>query len=219
MKKIEGIELVENNEQFVISDNFRHNALYEIGKFDNFAKVFYRTPTTSFFVCIEPFDFSEQMKAYMPLCPILTISKSKKKLLRSIRSRLTDNSKEIFDRNMKLNNDVMIFNCFSIYCISDLTIIPHDSDFIEISHNDLKYVSVIMSRVESIPNIIKKEGYESFGDYVKRNVTIAPKEIKIDKTSDRYQSLKSLFGDDEEMIKKMYASGVNSNGRNNDRTY
>lgn len=219
MKKIEGIELVENNENVVVSDNFRHNALYEIGKFDNFAKVFYRISATSSFVCLEPFDFSEQMKAYMPLCPILTISKSKKKLLRSIRSRLTDNGKVVFDRNMKLDNNVMIFNCFSMYYISDLTIVPENSDFIEISHNDLKYVSVIMSHVESSPNSIKKDGYESFGDYIKRNVTIAPREIKIDKTSDRYQSLKSLFGDDEEMIKKMYVSGVNSNGRSNDRVY
>ena len=120
---------------------------------------------------------------------------------------------------MKLDNDVMIFNCFTLYNTKDLVATSENSNFVELSQNDLKYVSVVMSSVESSSNIIKKEGYESFGDYIKRNITIAPKEIKIDKTSDRYQSLKSLFGDDEEMIKKMYASGVNSNGRSNDRVY
>lgn len=219
MKKIDGIELVENDVKSIAPDNFRHNALYEIGKFDNFVTLFLRFPMNSFFVCIEPFDFSEQMKAYMPLCPILTIDKSKKKILRSIRSRLTDNRKKIFDTNMKSDNDVMIFNCFTLYNTTDLVTVSENSNFVELSQNDLKYVSVVMSSVESSSNIIKKEGYESFGDYIKRNITIAPKEIKIDKTSDRYQSLKSLFGDDEEMIKKMYASGVNSNGRSNDRVY
>lgn len=43
---------------------------------------------------------------------------------------------------------------------------------------------------------------------LKRHVTIAPKEIKIDKNSDRYQNLKALFGDNEEMIKRMYRNEV-----------
>ncbi len=208
MKKIEGINLVENDVKFIAPDNFRHNALYEIGKFDNFATLFLRFPMNSFFVCIEPFDFSEQMKAYMPLCPILTIDKSKKKLLRSIRSRLTDNGKKIFDRNMKLDNDVMIFNCFTLYNTMDLVIESENSNFVELSQNDLKYVSVAMSSVESGSNIIKKDGYEPFKDYVKRHVTILEKEVKIDKNSDRYQSLKALFGDNEEMIKRMYRNEV-----------
>ncbi len=120
---------------------------------------------------------------------------------------------------MKLDNDVMIFNCFTLYNTTDLVTVSENSNFVELSQNDLRYVSVAMSSVESSSNIIKKDGYESFKDYVKRHVTILEKEVKIDKNSDRYQSLKSLFGDDEEMIKKMYASGVNSNGRSNDRVY
>lgn len=208
MKKIEGINLVENDVKFIAPDNFRHNALYEIGKFDNFATLFLRFPMNSFFVCIEPFDFSEQMKAYMPLCPILTIDKSKKKILRSIRSRLTDNRKKNFDRNMKLDNDVMIFNCFTLYNTTDLVTESENSNFVELGQNDLKYVSIAMSSVESGSNIIKKDGYESFKDYVKRHVTILEKEVKIDKNSDRYQSLKALFGDNEEMIKRMYRNEV-----------
>lgn len=208
MKTIEGINLVENDVKFIAPDNFRHNALYEIGKFDNFATLFLRFQMNSFFVCIEPFDFSEQMKAYMPLCHILTVDKSKKKLLRNIRSRLTDNGKKIFDRNMKLDNDVMIFNCFTSYNTSNLVTASENSNFVKLSQNDLKYVSVAMSSVESGSNILKKDAYESFKDYVKRHVTILEKEVQIDKNSDRYQSLKALFGDNEEMIKRMYRNEV-----------
>ena len=64
-----------------------------------------------------------------------------------------------------------------------------------------------MSGVESSLNIIKKDGYESFKDYIERNAVEIVEEIKIDKSSDRYKALKSLFGDDEEMIKKMYGNG------------
>lgn len=119
MKKIDGIELVGNISVVHETNGFRYNALYEIGKFDNFATVYTTRSNSSFFINIEPFDFSKNMKAYMPLCPIMTIDKSKKKLLRSIRARMNDEKKKIFDENMKLDNDVMIFSCFSSYAITN----------------------------------------------------------------------------------------------------
>lgn len=221
MKKIEGINLVENINSPKETYNFRHNALYEVGKFDNFVTVYSTTSNSSFFVNIEPYDFSKNMKAYMPLCPIMTIDKSKKKLLRSIRARINNEKKKIFDENMKLDSEVMIFCCFSSYIISNKKVtLPENTNFVNISSNEFKsYVSFIMSGVESSLNIIKKDGYESFKDYIERNAVEIVEEIKVDKSSDRYKALKSLFGDDEEMIKKMYGNGVNSNGRSNDRVY
>lgn len=221
MKKIEGIELVANINAVHETDGFRYNALYEIGKFDNFATVYSAKSNSSFFVSIEPFDFSKNMKAYMPLCPIMTIDKSKKKLLRSIRARMNDEKKKIFDENMKLDNDVMIFSCFSSYAITNKKVtLPEDTNFINITTTDfLRHTTFSMSGVESSLNIIKKDGYESFKDYIERNAVEIVEEIKVDKSSDRYKALKSLFGDDEEMIKKMYGNGVNSNGRSNDRVY
>lgn len=221
MKKIEGIELVGNISTVHETDGFRYNALYEIGKFDNFATVYTTQSNSSFFVSIEPFDFSKNMKAYMPLCPIMTIDKSKKKLLRSIRARMNDEKKKIFDENMKLDNDVMIFSCFSSYAITNKKVtLSEDTNFINITTTDfLRHTTFSMSGVESSLNIIKKDGYESFKDYIERNAVEIVKEVKVDKSSDRYKALKSLFGDDEEMIKKMYGNWVNSNGRSNDRVY
>lgn len=221
MKKIEGIELVANINAVHETNGFRYNALYEIGKFDNFTTVYSAKSNSSFFVSIEPFDFSKNMKAYMPLCPIMTINKSKKKLLRSIRARMNDEKKKIFDENMKLDNDVMIFSCFSSYAITNKKVtLSEDTNFINITTNDfLRHTTFSMSGVESGLNIIKKDGYESFKDYIERNAVEIVEEIKVDKSSDRYKALKSLFGDDEEMIKKMYGNGVNSNGRSNDREY
>ena len=221
MKKIDGIELVGNISVVHETNGFRYNALYEIGKFDNFATVYTTQSNSSFFVSIEPFDFSKNMKAYMPLCPIMTINKSKKKLLRSIRARINDEKKKIFDENMKLDNNVMIFSCFSSYAITNKKVtLSEDTNFINITTTDfLRHTTCSVSGVESSLNIIKKDGYESFKDYIERNAVEIVEEIKIDKSSDRYKALKSLFGDDEEMIKKMYGNGVNSNGRNNDRTY
>lgn len=221
MKKIEGINLVENINAVHETNSFRYNALYEIGKFDNFATVYSTKSNSSFFVSIEPFDFSKNMKAYMPLCPIMTIDKSKKKLLRSIRARMNDEKKKIFDENMKLDNDVMIFSCFSSYAITNKKVtLSEDTNFINITTTDfLHHITFSMSGVESSLNIIKKDGYESFKDYIERNAVEIVEEIKVDKSSDRYKALKSLFGDDEEMIKKMYGNGVNSNRRSNDRVY
>ena len=221
MKKIEGIELVENINSPKETYNFRHNALYEVGKFDNFVTVYSTTSNSSFFVNIEPYDFSKNMKAYMPLCPIMAIDKSKKKLLRSIRARMNNEKKKIFDENMKLDSEVMIFCCFSSYIINNKKVtLPENTNFVNIGNSEFKsYVSFIMSGVESSLNIIKKDGYESFKDYIERNAVEIVEEIKVDKSSDRYKALKSLFGDDEEMIKKMYGNGVNSNGRSNDRVY
>lgn len=221
MKKIEGIELVENINSPKETYNFRHNALYEVGKFDNFVTVYSTTSNSSFFVNIEPYDFSKNMKAYMPLCPIMTIDKSKKKLLRSIRARMNNEKKKIFDENMKLDSEVMIFCCFSSYIINNKKVtLPENTNFVNIGNSEFKsYVSFTMSGVESSLNIIKKDGYESFKDYIERNAVEIVEEVKIDKSSDRYKALKSLFGDDEEMIKKMYGNGVNSNGRSNDRVY
>lgn len=221
MKKIDGIELVGNISVVHETNGFRYNALYEIGKFDNFATVYTTRSNSSFFINIEPFDFSNNMKAYMPLCPIMTIDKSKKKLLRSIRARMNDEKKKIFDENMKLDNDVMIFSCFSSYAITNKKVaLSEDTNFINITtHDFLNHTTFSMSGVESSLNIIKKDGYESFKDYIERNAIEIVEEIKVDKSSDRYKALKSLFGDDEEMIKKIYASGVNSNGRSNDRTH
>ena len=221
MKKIDGIELVGNISVVHETNGFRYNALYEIGKFDNFATVYTTQSNSSFFINIEPFDFSKNMKVYMPLCPIMTIDKSKKKLLRTIRARMNDEKKKIFDENMKLDNDVMIFSCFSSYAITNKKVtLSEDTNFINITtHDFLNHTTFSMSGVESGLNIIKKDGYESFKDYVERNAVEIVEEIRVDKSSDRYKALKSLFGDDEEMIKKIYASGVNSNGRSNDRTY
>ena len=221
MKKIEGIELVENINSPKETYNFRHNALYEVGKFDNFVTVYSTTSNSSFFVNIEPYDFSKNMKAYMPLCPIMAIYKSKKKLLRSIRARMNNEKKKIFDENMKLDSEVMIFCCFSSYIINNKKVtLPENTNFVNIGSSEFKsYVSFTMSGVESSLNIIKKDGYESFKDYIERNAVEIVEEVKIDKSSDRYKALKSLFGDDEEMIKKMYGNGVNSNGRSNDRVY
>lgn len=221
MKKIDGIELVGNISVVHETNGFRYNALYEIGKFDNFATVYTTQSNSSFFVSIEPFDFSKNMKAYMPLCPIMTIDKSKKKLLRSIRARINDEKKKIFDENMKLDNDVMIFSCFSSYAITNKKVtLSEDTNFINITTTDfLRHTTFSVSGVESSLNIIKKDGYESFKDYIERNAVEIVEEIKVDKSSDRYKALKSLFGDDEEMIKKMYGNGVNSNGRSDDRTY
>lgn len=221
MKKIEGIELVENINSPKETYNFRHNALYEVGKFDNFVTVYSTTSNSSFFVNIEPYDFSKNMKAYIPLCPIMTIDKSKKKLLRSIRARMNNEKKKIFDENMKLDSEVMIFCCFSSYIINNKKVtLPENTNFVNIGNSEFKsYVSFTMSGVESSLNIIKKDGYESFKDYIERNAVEIVEEVKIDKSSDRYKALKSLFGDDEEMIKKMYGNGVNSNGRSNDRVY
>lgn len=221
MKKIEGIELVGNIHAVHETNGFRYNALYEIGKFDNFATVYSVKSNSSFFVGIEPFDFSKNMKAYMPLCPIMTIDKSKKKLLRSIRAKMNDEKKKIFDENMKLDNDVMIFSCFSSYAITNKKVtLSEDTNFINITTTDfLRHITFSMSGVESSLNIIKKDGYESFKDYIERNAIEIVEEIKVDKSSDRYKALKSLFGDDEEMIKKMYGNGVNLNGRGNDRVY
>lgn len=221
MKKIEGIELVENINSPKETYNFRHNALYEVGKFDNFVTAYSTTSNSSFFVNIEPYDFSKNMKAYMPLCPIMAIDKSKKKLLRSIRARMNNEKKKIFDENMKLDSEVMIFCCFSSYIINNKKVtLPENTNFVNIGNSEFKsYVSFIMSGVESSLNIIKKDGYESFKDYIERNAVEIVEEIKVDKSSDRYKALKSLFGDDEEMIKKMYGNGVNSNGRSNDRVY
>ena len=221
MKKIEGIELVENINSPKETYNFRHNALYEVGKFDNFVTVYSTTSNSSFFVNIEPYDFSKNMKAYMPLCPIMAIDKSKKKLLRSIRARMNNEKKKIFDENMKLDSEVMIFCCFSSYIINNKKVtLPENTNFVNIGNSEFKsYVSFTMSGVESSLNIIKKDGYESFKDYIERNAVEIVEEVKIDKSSDRYKALKSLFGDDEEMIKKMYGNGVNSNGRSNDRVY
>ena len=221
MKKIEGIELVENINSPKETYNFRHNALYEVGKFDNFVTVYSTTSNSSFFVNIEPYDFSKNMKAYMPLCPIMTIDKSKKKLLRSIRARMNNEKKKILDENMKLDSEVMIFCCFSSYIINNKKVtLPENTNFVNIGNSEFKsYVSFTMSGVESSLNIIKKDGYESFKDYIERNAVEIVEEVKIDKSSDRYKALKSLFGDDEEMIKKMYGNGVNSNGRSNDRVY
>lgn len=221
MKKIEGINLVENIDSPKETNNFRHNALYEVGKFDNFVTVYSTTSNSSFFVNIEPYDFSKNMKTYMPLCPIMTIDKSKKKLLRSIRARLSNEKKIIFDENMKLDSEVMIFCCFSSYIINNKKVtLPENTNFVNIGNSEFKsYVSFTMSGVESSLNIIKKDGYESFKDYIERNAVEIVEEVKIDKSSDRYKALKSLFGDDEEMINKMYGNGVNSNGRSNDRVY
>ena len=221
MKKIEGINLVENIDSPKETNSFRHNALYEVGKFDNFVTVYSTTSNSSFFVNIEPYDFSKNMKAYMPLCPIMAIDKSKKKLLRSIRARLSNEKKIIFDENMKLDSEVMIFCCFSSYIISNKKVtLPENTNFVNISSSEFKsYVSFIMSGVESSLNIIKKDGYESFKDYVERNAVEIVEEVKIDKNSDRYKTLKSLFGDNEEIIKKMYGSGVNQSGSSNDRNY
>ena len=221
MKKIEGINLVENIDSPKETNSFRHNALYEVGKFDNFVTVYSTTSNSSFFVNIEPYDFSKNMKAYMPLCPIMAIDKSKKKLLRSIRARMNNEKKKIFDENMKLDNNVMIFSCFSSYAITNKKVtLSEDTNFINITTTDfLRHTTFSMSGVESSLNIIKKDGYESFKDYIERNAVEIVEEIKVDKSSDRYKALKSLFGDDEEMIKKMYGNGVNSNGRSNDRVY
>lgn len=209
MKNIEGIELVGNINAVHETNGFRYNALYEIGKFDNFATVYSTKSNSSFFVSIEPFDFSKNMKAYMPLCPIMTIDKSKKKLLRSIRARMNNEKKKIFDENMKLDNDVMIFSCFSSYAITNKKVtLSEDTNFINITTtNFLHHITFSMSGVESSLNIIKKDGYESFKDYIERNAVEIVEEIKVDKSSDRYKALKSLFGDDEEMIKKMYGNG------------
>lgn len=221
MKKIEGINLVENIDSPKETNSFRHNVLYEVGKFDNFVTVYSTTSNSSFFVNIEPYDFSKNMKAYMPLCPIMAIDKSKKKLLRSIRARMNNEKKKIFDENMKLDSEVMIFCCFSSYIINNKKVtLPENTNFVNIGNSEFKsYVSFTMSGVESSLNIIKKDGYESFKDYIERNAVEIVEEIKVDKSSDRYKALKSLFGDDEEMIKKMYGNGVNSNGRSNDRVY
>ena len=216
MKEIFGIDRVTDTRKLVKGNsisfdktNFRNNALYEVGKFNNFVTLHFQNNVENYssFVCIEPFDFSDKMKEYVPLCPILSIAKSKKTLLESIYSKLNRSKKIIFNKNMKMKNGYMMFNCFSIYYSKIKKNVLDTSGIIEVSEGDKRGITLSLSDVESSLKIIKKEGYESFTDYIERNTTnIDVPLAEIDKNSERYKSLKTLFSNNEEMIRKMYMS-------------
>lgn len=192
MKKIKGIR-VEPNRQILKVVPFRETAVYKKGVFESRITLLF----DNVFASIEPYDFTDTMKLYMPLCPVIAISKEEQILLATIYGQMSDAHKEIYNKNKDIHNQYVMFTCLTIYEKRGvITQLPANRRFVKCNKN----VITLLGKVTNAPRAVQTtEGRETFKEYVDTNVTCIQARRNINRDSDRYQKLLAMFGGNREM--------------------
>lgn len=192
MKKIKGIG-VEQNRPVLKVVPFRETAVYKKGVFESRVTLLF----DNVFASIEPYDFTETMKLYMPLCPVIAINKEEHTLLETIYGQLSDAHKEIYNKNKDIHNQYVMFTCLTIYEKRGvITQVSGNRRFVKCNKNAIS----LLGKVINAPKVTQPvEGRETFKEYVDTNVVCIKAQRNINRNSDRYQKLLAMFGGNQEM--------------------
>ena len=192
MKKIKGIGLEQNRPVLKVIP-FRETAVYKKGVFESRVTLLF----DNVFASIEPYDFTETMKLYMPLCPVIAINKEEQMLLETIYGQMSDTHKEIYNKNKDIHNQYVMFTCLTIYEKRGVvTQLPANRRFVRCDKGKIS----LLGKVTNTPKATQPvEGRETFKEYVDTNVVCIKAQRNINKNSDRYQKLLAMFGGNREM--------------------
>lgn len=192
MKKIKGIG-VEQNRPVLKVVPFRETAVYKKGVFESRVTLLF----DNVFASIEPYDFTETMKLYMPLCPVIAINKEEHTLLETIYGQMSDAHKEIYNKNKDIHSQYVMFTCLTIYEKRGvITQVPENRRFVKCNKNAIS----LLGKVINAPKVTQPvEGRETFKEYVDTNVVCIKAQRNINRNSDRYQKLLAMFGGNREM--------------------
>lgn len=192
MKKIKGIGL-EQNRPILKVIPFRETAVYKKGVFESRVTLLF----DNVFASIEPYDFTETMKLYMPLCPVIAINKEEQMLLETIYGQMSDTHKEIYNKNKDIHNQYVMFTCLTIYEKRGvITQLPANRRFVRCDKGKIS----LLGKVTNAPKATQPvEGRETFKEYVDTNVVCIKAQRNINRNSDRYQKLLAMFGGNREM--------------------
>ena len=192
MKKIKGIG-VEQNRPVLKVVPFRETAVYKKGVFESRVTLLF----DNVFASIEPYDFTETMKLYMPLCPVIAINKEEHTLLEAIYGQMSDAYKAAYDKNKDIHNQYVMFTCLTIYEKRGvITQVPENRRFVKCNKNAIS----LLGKVINAPKVTQPvEGRETFKEYVDTNVVCIKAQRNINRNSDRYQKLLAMFGGNREM--------------------
>ena len=192
MKKIKGIG-VEQNRSVLKVVPFGETAVYKKGVFESRVTLFF----DNVFASIEPYDFTETMKLYMPLCPVIAINKEEHTLLETIYGQMSDTHKEIYNKNKDIHNQYVMFTCLTIYEKRGvITQVSGNRRFVKCNKNA---ISLLGKRTNAPKATQPVEGRETFKEYVDVNVVCIQARRNINRDSDRYQKLLAMFGGNQEM--------------------
>lgn len=192
MKKIKGIG-VEQNRPVLKVVPFRETAVYKKGVFESRVTLLF----DNVFASIEPYDFTETMKLYMPLCPAIAINKEEHTLLETIYGQLSDAHKEIYNKNKDIHSQYVMFTCLTIYEKRGvITQVPENRRFVKCNKNAISLLGKVINAPKSTQPV---EGRETFKEYVDANVVCIQARRNINRNSDRYQKLLAMFGGNQEM--------------------
>lgn len=192
MKKIKGIGLEQNRPVLKVIP-FRETAVYKKGVFETRVTLLF----DNVFASIEPYDFTETMKLYMPLCPVIAINKEEQMLLETIYGQMSDTHKEIYNKNKDIHNQYVMFTCLTIYEKRGVvTQLPANRRFVRCDKGKIS----LLGKVTNAPKVTQPvEGRETFKEYVDTNVVCIKAQRNINRNSDRYQKLLVMFGGNREM--------------------
>lgn len=192
MKKIKGIGLEQNRPVLKVVP-FSETAVYKKGVFETRVTLLF----DNVFASIEPYDFTETMKLYMPLCPVIAINKEEHMLLETIYGQMSDTHKEIYNKNKDIHNQYVMFTCLTIYEKRGvITQIPENRRFVRCNKN----VISLLGKVINAPKVTQStDGRETFKEYIDTNVVCIKAQRNINRNSDRYQKLLAMFGGNREM--------------------
>lgn len=192
MKKIKGIG-VEQNRPVLKVVPFRETAVYKKGVFESRVTLLF----DNVFASIEPYDFTETMKLYMPLCPVIAINKEEQMLLETIYGQMSDTHKEIYNKNKDIHNQYVMFTCLTIYEKRGVvTQLPANRRFVKCNKNAISLLGKAINAPKATQPV---EGRETFKEYVDTNVVCIKAQRNINRNSDRYQKLLAMFGGNREM--------------------
>lgn len=195
MKQIEGFTKRDITLGFYIIGHFRVSAIHRKGTYEQRLTLYHNHT----FMSVEPFDFTKTMKMYMPLCPILTIPKTEKRLLNQIYQALPEEQKAVYDKNKSKHKGLIFFTCFAIY-EKDARLNTIDKSFINIS-SSRAYINFTTGERNILP-LNLTDDKETFKSFIDSHTTVYKKEV--DTKSERYQKLLRLVNGNEELARKMY---------------
>lgn len=192
MKKIKGIGLEQNRPVLKVIP-FRETAVYKKGVFETRVTLLF----DNVFASIEPYDFTETMKLYMPLCPVIAINKEEQMLLEAIYGQMSDTHKEIYNKNKDIHNQYVMFTCLTIYEKRGVvTQLPANRRFVRCDKGKISLLGKVTNALKVTQPV---EGRETFKEYVDTNVVCIKAQRNINRDSDRYQKLLAMFGGNREM--------------------
>lgn len=192
MKKIKGIRVEPTIHMLKVAP-FRETAVYKKGVFESRVTLLF----DNVFASIEPYDFTDTMKLYMPLCPVIAINKEEQMLLETIYGQMSETHKEIYNKNKDIHNQYVMFTCLTIYEKRGVvTQLPPNRRFVRCDKEKIS----LLGKVTNAPKAIQAtEGRETFKEYVDTNVVCIKAQRNINRNSDRYQKLLAMFGGNREM--------------------